>query len=482
MKMDGLRKLLMLGENQSVEFKATCRIDVVCRHVCGFLNSGGGYVICGVGDRGGVVGIRSEEEVAPLRSQLGTELSPKALVSVEIQKVNGKEVAVVEVPSGKDIPYAYRNEVFIRVGESTRKADIATIKDMVLRRQVEPERWERRFSSADLETDLDRDEIRRTTESVLKSSRLAFRDEGSLLGVLEDLAVVKYGRLTNGGDVLFAQNPAIRHPQVRVRAACFSRDKTDDTFRDMKSLAGPLGRVLEQVSDFISRNTSTVSTFPRNELRRRDEPLYPSEAIREGLINAFAHRDYADSSGGIAVHVYPSRLEIWNSGGLPAGITPDSLKKGHLSVLRNPDVAHVLYLQGFMEKLGRGSIMILKACKGRNLPAPTWASDKEAGVTLTFYAPKATQQAALQVTQQVALQVTQQVKRLLEVLKGELTRAELMGVLDLKDRVNFSRRYLEPALEAELIEMTQPDAPNSPTQRYRLTEAGRQAGSAKGRA
>jgi ATP-dependent DNA helicase RecG len=77
-----------------------------------------------------------------------------------------------------------------------------------------------------------------------------------------------------------------------------------------------------------------------------------------------------------------------------------------------------------------------------------------------------------QVTQQVIQQVTQQVKQLLEIMAGEMTRKQLMNAMDLKDRVNFARSYLEPALADGLIEMTQPDSPKSPTQKYRLTFAG----------
>lgn len=47
-----------------------------------------------------------------------------------------------------------------------------------------------------------------------------------------------------------------------------------------------------------------------------------------------------------------------------------------------------------------------------------------------------------------------------------------MERLGLKDRVNFKRNYLDPALVAGLIEMTQPDSPRSPTQKYRLTATG----------
>ena len=78
-----------------------------------------------------------------------------------------------------------------------------------------------------------------------------------------------------------------------------------------------------------------------------------------------------------------------------------------------------------------------------------------------------------QVTQQVAKQVTQQVRSLLESTVGEHSRAELMQALGLSDRVNFSQLYLEPALAGGFIEMTQPESPRSPTQKYRLTEQGK---------
>lgn len=56
---------------------------------------------------------------------------------------------------------------------------------------------------------------------------------------------------------------------------------------------------------------------------------------------------------------------------------------------------------------------------------------------------------------------------------GEMARQELMDALGLKDRKHFGDAYLQPALEAGLLEMTIPDKPQSSKQRYRLTEQGR---------
>ncbi len=64
---------------------------------------------------------------------------------------------------------------------------------------------------------------------------------------------------------------------------------------------------------------------------------------------------------------------------------------------------------------------------------------------------------------------SRQVARLLSKLKGEMTVLEMMAALKLGGRRNFLERYLMPAIDAGWVEMTAPDRPHSPQQRYRLT-------------
>ena len=81
--------------------------------------------------------------------------------------------------------------------------------------------------------------------------------------------------------------------------------------------------------------------------------------------------------------------------------------------------------------------------------------------------------ATTQVTEQVTTQVSPQVKRLLVALKGgDLSVGELVPSLGLKSVKNFRATSLNPALDAGLVERTQPDSPHSPTQRYKLTAKG----------
>lgn len=74
---------------------------------------------------------------------------------------------------------------------------------------------------------------------------------------------------------------------------------------------------------------------------------------------------------------------------------------------------------------------------------------------------------------QVAPQVSPQVSELLAIVNGDMGREALQSALGLSDRKSFRERYLRPALDDGLIEMTIPDKPNSRLQKYRLTDKGR---------
>ncbi|MBN1833482.1 MAG: Fic family protein [Deltaproteobacteria bacterium] len=77
------------------------------------------------------------------------------------------------------------------------------------------------------------------------------------------------------------------------------------------------------------------------------------------------------------------------------------------------------------------------------------------------------------VTDQVGDQVNDQVAALIRAVgNGELGSNDLMQALGLSHRPTFRENYLNPAMNAEWIERTQPDSPRSPTQRYRLTRKG----------
>ena len=72
-------------------------------------------------------------------------------------------------------------------------------------------------------------------------------------------------------------------------------------------------------------------------------------------------------------------------------------------------------------------------------------------------------------TAQASVQVSDQVQRLISALgQDDYTLAELMQLVGLTQRATFQKNYLNPAIDAGLIERSIPDKPKSPKQRYRL--------------
>lgn len=215
---------------------------------------------------------------------------------------------------------------------------------------------------------------------------------------------------------------------------------------------------------------------------------------RELTDKALVHADYSQRGTPIRVAFFDDRIEVDSPGYLLPGMTIEDMKSG-VSRIRNPVIARVFRELQLFEQWGSGVQRIFAKASAEGLPEPQ-ITEMATGVRFTVWlkvhnpvakVSEPDQQANAEHVKidgpssihQVASkhpsssqQVSHQVTELLLQHKGELNRAELMKRLDLKDRVNFKRNYLDPALVAGLIEMTQPDSPRSPTQKYRLTATG----------
>jgi ATP-dependent DNA helicase RecG len=98
------------------------------------------------------------------------------------------------------------------------------------------------------------------------------------------------------------------------------------------------------------------------------------KAVREAVVNAVAHRDYA-SNASVQIMLFADRLEVWNPGDLPAGLTPDKLRKPHASIPRNPLIAEPLFWVRYIEKLGTGTLDMISLCDEAGLPEPEFRQE-----------------------------------------------------------------------------------------------------------
>jgi hypothetical protein len=73
---------------------------------------------------------------------------------------------------------------------------------------------------------------------------------------------------------------------------------------------------------------------------------------------------------------------------------------------------------------------------------------------------------------QLTSEVIPEVMNMLKMIKGEITRNEIMTILGLKDEKHFREHYMQTVINAHFMEMTIPDKPRSKNQKYRLTAIG----------
>lgn len=117
-------------------------------------------------------------------------------------------------------------------------------------------------------------------------------------------------------------------------------------------------------------------------IHRIEKGEYPYPAIREMLLNALVHRNYMGAP--VQIRVYDDKINIWNEGTLPAGLTLEALKHSHPSRPRNPIIADVAFKGGYIDAWGRGTIKIIDTCKEAELPEPEM-QEQDGGFIITLF-------------------------------------------------------------------------------------------------
>jgi ATP-dependent DNA helicase RecG len=346
----------------------------VAQAACAFLNAEGGTVLVESGAQPVAALVNAIE------SELREKLHPPTLWSVTPIERAGAGYCLVDVPAGRDRPYTVDGTIFLRKNAATTAASPDEIRALVEGGFRETERWERRLIPGAGLNRLAEGVIHGVARHALVNRNLSLGK--NLESILTALNLFRDTMITNAAEVLFGDNPAQQFPQVRVRVTVYETDKGGD-LPDNRQFEGPALLMLDEVFAMLRKHLSVSATFKEG-LQRTDRPAYPEAALREGLVNAFVHRDYANFSGGISVDLYPGRLVIWNSGSLPPGLKIGDLTREHPSMPRNPDIAQVFFLHGLMERIGRGTQKIISACTEAGLPMPKWKVD-DTGVTLTFF-------------------------------------------------------------------------------------------------
>ena len=114
---------------------------------------------------------------------------------------------------------------------------------------------------------------------------------------------------------------------------------------------------------------------------RMDIPTFDERPVREGVLNAVAHRDYR-LGGSVFVRQYPRRLEVVSPGGLPPGVTPANILDQQNP--RNRRLAEALAKCGLIERSGQGMNLMFETAVRQSKPLPSFAGTSAHEVRLTL--------------------------------------------------------------------------------------------------
>jgi ATP-dependent DNA helicase RecG len=380
------------GESSSVEFISSPDSELqIAKSVAAFLNTNGGSVIVGFRESEKSAIDLTDKQASSLEKYLRKKINPSILFAVSLDETKHGSVIVIEVPKGRDRPYMIDGQIFVRHGKTIKPATSAETRRMVSEDTDRP-RWERLIASGLQLDDLDRSLLKKTIDFAIAKRGMSFSEPSNQCAVLTQISMYQFGELTNAADIAFGSDVSNRHPQTRVRAVTYDTDRGGDLFTDDQLFGGPALKLYEDAMAFLRRNVTVAIEFERNQSAHSAKPTYPFNSLREGLVNAIVHRDYESYSGSVSVSVYPNRIEIWNSGHL--SVPPSALRQAkHESILNNPDISNVFYLNGLMERVGRGTYNIARECKEFQMRPPKW-ENTGSGVRLTFYSAASVVEAA----------------------------------------------------------------------------------------
>jgi len=349
------------------------------------------------------------------------------------------------------------------------------------------------------------DRVRSFVRVAREKRAFPLRETATVTEVLQHLHMMRGDQLVNSAMLVFSDTPQAFFPAATVKCAHFHGTTVTKPIPDLKVFDGTVYEMADEAVDFVLSKIS-ISSGTRAQKNQVDTQYeIPREVIAEAIINAIAHRDYTSKSS-VEVSVYADRVEIYNAGEMPDELDTEKLKVAHGSYPPNPLLAECMFQMGDIERYGTGMIDIFQKPEEAGLRATEL--DLSEGWKVILWRPSSDQvtdqvktpthdtiHEGINDTDQVTDQVSDHVKgatthdtmhdtthvykrietlshRVVLVLDDQLSRSDIMSILDLRNRSHFAKEYLEPALSEGLIEMTIPDKPKSKKQKYRLTQKG----------
>ncbi|HVE44542.1 MAG TPA: helix-turn-helix domain-containing protein [Gammaproteobacteria bacterium] len=358
--------LLQQTEGKTVEFKQDLSShEAVVKTLIAFANTSGGVLVIGVEDKTKKIkGLENplnvEEKIANL---ISTCISPTLIPNIEVLPWRKTYLLAVEIYPSNNRPHFLMSKglekgTYIRIGSTNRLADLVMLRE--LQRISRSEAYDELPMAGLSEQDIDFAMVSElfSVYRVLKKSdyetlRLVIKDQGRNVP-------------THGGMILFGKNREKYFPDAWIQAGRFEGQHKKNILDFADIHLCPI-KAIDEVIKFIQKHLTRSMQI--EEVRRDEKWSVPEVAIREAVINAVAHADYAQRGAPIRVAIFDDRIEIENPGLLPFSLTIDDLHQG-VSKLRNPVIGRIFHELKLIERWGSGISRMIKACSEAGLAQP----------------------------------------------------------------------------------------------------------------
>lgn len=384
-------------ESVRLDFKATwngvirdATLETICAFANDFQGLNGGYVILGIEDQEGrpVLPPRGLDDLNLERIQNEirgscNRIEPVYQPALFPEVFQGKQILVIYAPMGDARPYQAPGQegqsYYVRIGPSTVTAK-DQIRTQLLQATARLPFDERRRSDAPL-TALAKHRIAKFFTDV--GSYLADHELDDPIGALRRLRLLGGTNGTeaprNAALLFFADAPEEFFPGAKLEVAQF-RDDAGGELIETRTFTGPLPQQITDVISYLETVFGSVIAKNTGTARARRMVAYPSDALREAIVNAVFHRGYEGSLSASRIALYPDRLEITSYPGPVPGIELSHLRSGAQPPQvppRNPRVGELLKVLRLAETWHTGVPRIYRTMKSNGSPEPRFEFDTE---------------------------------------------------------------------------------------------------------
>ena len=487
MTFEDIQEIIAKDEHRCLELKKTTgELQDGMHSACAFLNTEGGLLIFGVAPTslkilGQQVTDSTQREIAQALAGLypAVEVKPEY---IDVPGRNGDQLIVMHFSGWRwgQMPYTYRGCPYYKNESTTQVMPQEMYEERLRAAKPEKFAWERQEAEGVALADLDEKRIRDAVRLGVERGRMpATAEAESVESLLSKWNLMRDGKVLNGAVALFGKNLS-GYTQMSLRLARF-RGTDKNEFVDSGRAEGNFFDLLDAGMDFLFKHLSQSAKIVG--FRKEEHLEIPAEALREALTNALCHRQMEKYNLTPSIAVYDDRVEIENPGRLPFDLTPETIKSAHASYPYNPLIAEVLFKSSFLESWGSGVGRMVDACRAQGVPEPEY--EVAGGFVRMIFRKRIAASGLIQEEDGSKQGVSweevgsklgvswEEVEKLIFALQNPMLLNDLKELYGWKNSSKFKEKYINPLIVEGVADMTLPNKPTSPNQKYCLTEKGK---------